>query len=54
MLFTSFVHPPLSISVSILTDMLDSHGKLYKKQAWAAMIHSARVSQKIAMVFFGR
>lgn len=28
--------------------------KLYMKQAWAAMIHSARVSQKMAMLFFGR
>lgn len=33
--------------------LFDSHGKLYMKQACAAMIHSALVSQMMAMFFSG-
>lgn len=42
------------LTLSSGTDFLDLHGKLYMKQAWAAMIHSARVSQKMAMLLCGR
>lgn len=56
---TSQVGPrPLSSNHEAdVTQLVQAEGdlqrKLYMKQAWAAMIHSARVSQKMAMLFLG-
>lgn len=40
-------------STRLMSAELDLQRKLYMKQAWAAMIHSARVSQKMAMLLLG-